>query len=69
MQKNIGENTRLVFMISNDHNHYFIYNWIRYFKLSLLLFSIEIYINGIIHTFLNYIGESLGESLTFSGVQ
>ena len=66
MQKIISENTRLVFMISNDHNHYFIYNWISHFKLSLLLFFIEIYINDIIHTFLNYIGESLGWSLTFA---
>ena len=51
MLKIIVENTRLVFMISNDHNHYFIYNWTSHFKLSLLLFFIEIYINDIVHTF------------------
>ena len=62
----IGENTCLVFMISNDHNHYFIHNWISHFKLSFFLFFIEIYINDMIHTFLNYIGKSLGESLTFT---
>ena len=45
---------------------FFIYNWISHFKLSLLLFFIEIYINDITHTFLNYIGESLSESLTFT---
>ena len=65
MQTIIGENTSLVLMISNDHNHYFIYNWISYFDLSLLLFFIKNYINDTIHTFLNYIGESLGGSLTF----
>ena len=40
MQKIIGKNTRLVFMISNDHNHYFIYNWISDFKFTLMMLYI-----------------------------
>ena len=67
MQNLLGEITRLFFKILNDPDHFLIYDWISYVILSLFLFFIEIYINDIIHvTFFNYIGGSLGGSLSFT---
>ena len=67
MQDLLGEIARLFFKILNDLDHFLIYDWISHVILSLLLFFIEIYINDIIHvTFLNYIGGSLGASLSFT---
>ena len=67
MQSFLSEITLLFFKILNDTDHFFIYDWISYVILSLLLFFIEIYINDTIHvTFFNYIGGSLGGSLSFT---
>ena len=67
MQNFLGEITRSFFKILNDPDRFFIYDWISYVILSLVLCFIEIYINDIIHvTFFNYIGGSLGGSLSFT---
>ena len=57
----------ILFKILNDPDHFLIYDRIIYVILSLLLFFIDIYINDIMHvTFFNYIGGSLGGSLSFT---